>query len=212
MDIKKIYQYRERKCRAKMVGLGPAVRKEYQWAEGVYYKHINRMPCPIGDEVKPEDIDHVIIRSSFADWGLPRQLEVVRVDPNTVCEYIGENDVKNQPIYEYCWVAFPDVGEDGYEVKEGFDFTNVALVVQRNGRWELTNFFSDNSAVLEDMQDQPHNQFKDIFKCCEVVGNMFDDTPEEIRKKVYGNVTIPDLEAMSEDDLFDSCAQSSRKE
>ena len=210
--LQNIYQSREHKYRAKMVGLAPTVRKEYQWAEGAYYKHINRMPCPIGDEVKPEDIDHVIIRSGFADWNMPRQLEVVRVDPNTVCEYIGENDVKNQPIYEYCWVAFPDVGEDGYETKEGFDFTNVALVVQRNGRWELTNFFSDNSSVLEDMQDQPHNQFKDIFKCCEVVGNMFDDTPEEIRQKVYGNVTIPDPEAMSEDELFDACAQSSNKE
>ena len=56
------------------------------WVEGTYMKHINRMPCPIGDQVKDEDIEHLILMSDpNADWNMPRNVKQYKVIPETVC-------------------------------------------------------------------------------------------------------------------------------
>lgn len=36
-----------------------------KWVEGYYIYHIRRTICPIGDSVKPEDEQHVIMRDGF---------------------------------------------------------------------------------------------------------------------------------------------------
>lgn len=108
------------------------------WVEGVYFKHYNRQVSPLGDELKPEDIDHLIIRSGFADWNMPRQLEAVPINPDTVCERTDKLDVKKNYIWENDVIEFEDTGEDAQG--EGFDFINRARVVFRNDRWELTDF------------------------------------------------------------------------
>ena len=59
---------RDHICRALPAHIPPSpTNTRWMWVEGVYFKHYNRQVSPLGDELKPEDVDHLIIRSGFAD-------------------------------------------------------------------------------------------------------------------------------------------------
>ncbi len=102
------------------------------------------------------------------------------IDPETVCQYTGMIDSNGNKIWEYDLIKFEDWGEDGYEYKEGYEFTNIAMVEFFEGRWQLDNFADDNSGVLESMEHERHCEFIGIFRCSEVVGNIFDN-PELLK-------------------------------
>ena len=71
------------------------------WAYGSYFKHIKRQICPIGnDSLKEEDIEHLIIRDCFADWNMPKEIECVRIKPDTVGQYIGLEAKREAKIFE----------------------------------------------------------------------------------------------------------------
>lgn len=101
--------------------------------------------------------------------------------PETVGQYTGWKDKNGKRIFEGDILTFPDTGEDGYEYKEGYDFTNVATVYWNNGRWELADFGDENSGVMDDL-DFCHDDFIGIFPCSEVIGNIHDN-PELIGGK-----------------------------
>lgn len=95
------------------------------------------------------------------------------IDPETICQYTGLTDKNGKKIWENDIVKFEDCGEEGYEYKEGFDFENKARVEFTEGRWSLTDFVSDNSAVIDEMYN--HAEFMNLWGVCEVVGNVFDN-------------------------------------
>lgn len=95
------------------------------------------------------------------------------IDPETICQYTGLIDKNGNLIWENDIVKFEDCGEEGYEYKEGFDFENKARVEFTEGRWSLTDFASDNSAVIDEMYN--HAEFMNLWGVCEVVGNVFDN-------------------------------------
>lgn len=79
-------------------------------------------------------------------------------------------------IFEGDILQFDDIGEEGYEYKEGFDFVNRAAVVWENGRWELDRFLSTNSGVNEDMCGRSfHEDFIQVFGSSKIIGNIHDD-------------------------------------
>lgn len=100
--------------------------------------------------------------------------EWIEIEPSTICQYTGLTDKKGKKIYEGDIIAFEDVGEEGYEYKEGFDFINRAVIIWNNGRFELDKLASNNSGVLEDM-NCCHEDFWNDLKDCEVIGNIFDN-------------------------------------
>jgi hypothetical protein len=71
-----------------------------EWVYGYYCKHIGRQVCPVGDELKPEDIAHLIINDDFVDWDMPRSLQAYDVDPETVGQYTGLVDKWGTEIFE----------------------------------------------------------------------------------------------------------------
>lgn len=118
------------------------------------------IPCDCNFYVKNDGTGDIGIE----DW--------YRVDKDTICQYTGLTDKNGNKIWENDILQFEDTGEDEY--KEGFDFINRARVEFADARWSLTDFSSNNSAVMEEMYD--HLEFKELWQYCEVVGNFFDNT------------------------------------
>ncbi len=129
-------------------------KEDGEWVKGYLY-------CDTGKWViKQFETD----RADYIDY---------EVDPSTICQCTGLKDKNGKLIWENDIVSFEDTGEEGYEYKEGFDFTNRAKVEFAEGRWSLTEFASDNSGVMAEMYD--HDEFMELWKDCEVIGNIFDN-------------------------------------
>ena len=56
---------------------------------GWYMRHENRQPYVFDDELRPEDVDHIVLHDAEADWGLPRSIVPTRITPPHRIEVIG---------------------------------------------------------------------------------------------------------------------------
>ena len=72
-----------------------------KWYYGGYFKHLPYTPQPIRySEVPEKDYKHLIIQDSFSDWGLPRNMTCIEVEPETVGQCTGLKDKNGELIFE----------------------------------------------------------------------------------------------------------------
>lgn len=131
-----------------------------EWVEGYYIYHIKRTICPIGDSVKPEDEQHVIMQDGFSDWNMPRNTVVFDIDPETVCQYTGLTDKNGKRIWENDIVRIENSMDEG-----------IGNIEFYGGMWYVDG--------------EPSNSLYDIVEYddaaeVEVIGNIFDN-PELLK-------------------------------
>lgn len=57
---------------------------------GWYIFHKNRQPYALDDELKPEDVDHLVAFDEFVDWGMGKRLKVIKITPPHRIEVIPD--------------------------------------------------------------------------------------------------------------------------
>ena len=68
------------------------------WHYGYFIKLNEYTPYPINSQPVPYKCYLAIEKSN--DWGLPTELKIIPIKEETVCQYIGYNDIHNRKIFE----------------------------------------------------------------------------------------------------------------
>ena len=71
-----------------------------EWVEGYLYEHEPPLVGIVSENDEPEASKWFITRTGFADWNMPRPVELVEVDPSTVGQYTGLLDKHGKRIFE----------------------------------------------------------------------------------------------------------------
>lgn len=70
------------------------------WVTGYVYQHEPPLPGVVPNGYVPETSRWFILRTAFADWNMPRQVEYLEIAPATIGRYIGIADKSGTKIFE----------------------------------------------------------------------------------------------------------------
>lgn len=136
-----------------------------EWVEGYYIYHIKRTICPLGDSVKPEDEQHVIMRDGFSDWNMPRNTVVYEINPETLCQYTGLTDKNGRKIWEN------DIVTITLECDDYLIPSETGIVEYSYGQYELKVKAPDGQEAYSNLINKLSEAPFEIEK----LGNIFDN-------------------------------------
>ena len=137
------------------------------WVEGYLYEHEPPLVGIVSEKDEPEASKWFIARTGFADWNMPRPVELVEVDPSTVGQYTGLKDKNGERIFE------GDVLKRYYDDLYADDAV-IEHVVWFNNGWcanDVTNMTYEAYSIFKD----------DVIPYAEIIGNIHDN-PEFLKE------------------------------
>lgn len=158
-----------------------------RWVEGVYMKHINRTPCPIGDSVKLEDIEHIILFDEFSDWNMPRGISYTHVTDYTVCRYSGKRDKNGHKIFEGDIISYETLnGFTCHSIVKFGEYLQDKIIDEDYahnpclclGWYVFVNNYIKPDWPNDDRQFDNYLVYQNLLEVvngCEVIGNIFDN-------------------------------------
>lgn len=127
-----------------------------KWVEGYLYEHQPPLPGIVPPDYVPEKSRWYILQTGFADWNIPRPVDFIEVDPETVGQDTGLKDKNGKRIFT------------GGVVKVGKVVRSIRF---RNGAFEITGKTSGISMYQMVGTDIEY----------EVIGNIHDN-PELLKE------------------------------
>lgn len=85
-----------------------------EWVYGRYIRHSPTTPSPIGGKELP--YKHFIACSGFSDWNMPRPIDLVPVQEDSVGQFTGFCDKNDQEVYEGDLLEHHAIAGKSYEV------------------------------------------------------------------------------------------------
>lgn len=146
-----------------------------QWVYGSYFNHIKRTLCPMGDCLKKEDCQPLIIQDGFSDWNMPRGIVGIDVDPNTICKNTSIIDINHKEVFTKDIVKVKS-SSTGKEKLYYIDFDKT--------RFHF-GFCEINHGYCFSLEELLEKEIGDELSI-EIIGNTI-DTPELLRNKTNYN-------------------------
>jgi uncharacterized phage protein (TIGR01671 family) len=139
-----------------------------EWIYGFIYEHKSPLQVIESDNLLNDLSNWSIINTGFADWNMPRPIEIHKVNPETIGQYVGQKDKNKTKIFEYDIVIIKDTDTE--------DFIGVITYMPDDNDddiWYGSEFLAYNNDNLDCYRSL---SYQDI----EVVGNIFDN-PESMK-------------------------------
>lgn len=120
------------------------------WVEGYLYEHEPPLVGIVSEKDEPEASKWFIARTGFADWNIPRPVELVEVDPSTVGQYTGLNDKNGNRIFEGDILSIWNDRNDVVVFEDGaFIMEDTEIPMRFAIKFEVIGNVHDNPELLE---------------------------------------------------------------